>query len=56
MFNKLPAFSRINAVKNIPLGRIGKSQEVAGLVSYLSSEEASYITGQVFIIDGGLSI
>lgn len=56
MFNKLPAFSRSSALKNIPLGRIGKSQEVAGLVAYLSSEEAAYITGQVFIIDGGLSI
>ena len=56
MFNELNAFSRSNAIKYIPLGRIGKPEEVAGLVAYLSSKEASYITGGAFIIDGGLSI
>lgn len=55
MFNRLNAFSKSNSVKYIPLGRIGKPEEVAGLVAYLSSDEASYITGQSFVIDGGLS-
>jgi glucose 1-dehydrogenase len=41
-------------LKNIPLGRMGTSAEVAGLVAYLVSEEAAYITGSTFIIDGGL--
>ncbi|MEI8011770.1 MAG: 3-oxoacyl-ACP reductase family protein [Candidatus Omnitrophota bacterium] len=47
---------RSNLSKIIPLGRIGRTEEVAGLVAYLASNEATYITGQSFIIDGGLSI
>ncbi len=38
----------------IPLGRIGESQDVANLVAFLGSEQAGYITGQVFNVDGGL--
>ncbi len=37
----------------IPLGRIGKPEEVSGLVSFLCSKRASYITGQVFAVNGG---
>jgi 3-oxoacyl-[acyl-carrier protein] reductase len=38
----------------IPMGRFGAAEEVAALVSFLVSEAASYITGQVITIDGGL--
>ena len=41
-------------LSQIPMGRFGGSEEVAALVSFLVSEAASYITGQVITIDGGL--
>ena len=37
----------------IPLGRLGRPDEVASLFAYLASEDASYITGHTFVIDGG---
>ena len=38
----------------VPLGRPGKPEEVAGLVAWLCSDEASYVTGASYIIDGGM--
>jgi 3-oxoacyl-[acyl-carrier protein] reductase len=43
-----------NAVKQIPLGRVGKPEDVASAVRFLASEEASYITGHVLNVNGGL--
>ena len=43
-------------LKSIPLNRVGKPQDVANLVAYLSSDEADYITGQVIHVDGGMLI
>ena len=40
--------------KNIPLGRFGKPEEVASLVSFLTYDEAAYITGEVISINGGV--
>ncbi|WEG11615.1 3-oxoacyl-[acyl-carrier-protein] reductase [Pullulanibacillus sp. KACC 23026] len=41
-------------LKEIPLARFGQPEDVAGVVSFLASDAASYMTGQVFRIDGGM--
>jgi 3-oxoacyl-[acyl-carrier protein] reductase len=42
--------------KLIPLGRMGRAEEVAELVLFLASEKADYITGEVIRLDGGMAI
>ena len=39
---------------NIPLGRLGEPEDVSGIIAFLASEEAKYITGSTFYVDGGL--
>jgi glucose 1-dehydrogenase len=46
---------QLNALlNNIPLGRMGTPDDVSGLVAFLLAEDAAYITGSTFIVDGGL--
>ena len=45
---------RQNALKAIPLGRVGTPEDVANSVAFLASEEASYITGHVLNVNGGM--
>jgi 3-oxoacyl-[acyl-carrier protein] reductase len=45
-----------NMIEKIPLGRMGRIEEIASAVYFLSSEESSYITGQVLHVNGGLTM
>ena len=45
---------RDTILKNIPLWRFGTVEDVANAIAFLASEEASYITGQVLVVDGGM--
>jgi len=46
----------ISSGNNIPLGRRGTPEDIGNAVSFLVSEKADYITGQILIIDGGLTL
>jgi 3-oxoacyl-[acyl-carrier protein] reductase len=50
----LPDEARAALFQHIPLERLGRPEDIAGAVLYLSSDLASYITGQVLVVDGGM--
>jgi 3-oxoacyl-[acyl-carrier protein] reductase len=52
----LPAAARDALISQVPLGRVGTPREVAEVVGFLAGEGATYITGQVFHVNGGLYI
>lgn len=56
MIDALPEDKREEYLENVPLGRFGKVEEVAAMVSLLASDATSYLTGQVIVLDGGLSL
>ena len=49
----VPDSVREDWVKRTPLGRIGQPHEIAAVVAFLSSDDASFITGQTLVVDGG---
>ncbi|MEO7039274.1 MAG: 3-oxoacyl-[acyl-carrier-protein] reductase [Gemmatimonadaceae bacterium] len=50
----MTAEARTELASQIPLGRLGTPGDIAGMCAFLASEYASYITGQLFVVDGGL--
>lgn len=56
MLDALPEARRHELAASVPLGRLGEPDEVAGVVAFLCSDAAAYITGAVIPVDGGLGM
>ena len=56
MTDRIPEEIRNQMTASIPLQRLGEPQDIANAVAFLASDRASYITGQVLVVDGGMAI
>ncbi len=54
MTDGIPEKIREGMIESIPMGRMGQPEDIARAVCFLASDDASYITGQVLVVDGGL--
>ena len=56
MTDHLSESIKASALAMIPLKRFGQPEDIAHMVSFLASDKAQYITGQTFVIDGGMTM
>ncbi|MCS6943845.1 MAG: SDR family oxidoreductase [Sutterellaceae bacterium] len=51
-----PVAARQNFIARQPMGRLAKAEEIAPLIVYLASDESAFVTGQAYVIDGGIAM
>lgn len=56
MTAELPPEMKDSVIKTAPLGRLGTPDDIAGVVLFLASDDAGYMTGQTLVVDGGLTL
>ena len=56
MTNALPAEYRASLVSQIPLGRFAQAEEIASVIAFLASADASYVTGTLIEVTGGFGM